>query len=81
MERNINKKFEGAMSCRQDKMEGSSDARYISIPVRRYDALIRAENERDTLLRAYHAVESYRISLAMEVIFGKKPVAGEPDAE
>lgn len=52
----------------------------IGVPVDRYDELIRAELERDLLLRAYHNHDQYALQSGMELVFGPKPEDKE-DAE
>lgn len=58
-----------------------ADFDHVSIPTTRYEELIRAETDRDVLLRAYHALTSYRLADVLEAVLGPKPEAGAPNAQ
>ncbi len=45
---------------------------HITIPISRYEELVRAEAERDVILRAYQAFTGYRLTDAVEAVLGPR---------
>lgn len=56
------------------------DHNHITIPISRYEELIRAETERDVILRAYQAFTGSRLSDAIEAVLGPRPTEVVPNA-
>lgn len=56
------------------------DHDHITIPISRYEELIRAETERDVILRAYQAFTGFRLSDAIEAVLGPRPTEVVPNA-
>ena len=57
------------------------DTDHVCIPVTRFEELLHAEAELDVLLRAYQALDSYRLEDVMAAVFGPKPGGGEEGAQ
>ncbi len=58
-----------------DDVQVIVDRNFVSVPVTRYDELIRAEAELDVVLRAYQSLESYHLEDVLQAIFGPKSEA------
>ena len=56
------------------------DHNHITIPISRYEELIRAETERDVILRAYQVFTGSRLSDAIEAVLGPRPTEVVPNA-
>lgn len=65
-------------------MELCIDHEHVSIPTSRYEELIRAETERDVLLRAYQARLGYSFDYVLQAVLGplepENPGEGGGDA-
>lgn len=59
-------------------MEFLADADHVSIPTSRFEALVRAEEQRDIVRRAYqtNCRRSWRMDEILELVFGKPEVKG-----
>lgn len=64
---------------RASSLELCIDHESVNIPVARYEELIRAETERDVLLRAYQANMGYSLDYVLQAVLG--PLEPESSAE
>ena len=53
------------------------DSKNITIPQERYEALLRAETERDIVRQTYQTQESYQYDYIFLALFGPKPQESE----
>lgn len=53
---------------------------HVTIPISRYEELVKAESERDVILRAYHAFSGSRLSDTIEAVLGPRPTEVTPHA-
>lgn len=58
-----------------DDVQVIIDHNFVSVPITRYDELIRAEAELDVVLRAYQSLAGYHLEDVLQAIFGPKPEA------
>ncbi len=58
-----------------DNVQVIIDHNFVSVPITRYEELIRAETELDVVLRAYQSLESDHLEDVLQAIFGPKSEA------
>lgn len=62
----------GGCTSLDDGVQVIIDNNFVSIPLTRYEELVRAETELDVMLRVYKAMTNYDVAAVLEAIFGPK---------
>lgn len=70
-----------AKEAMRQQTEIRIDTDHVSIPVSRFEQLLRAEADSRVLLRAYQTLGMYRMEDVMASVFGPKPVDGAGNAQ
>ncbi len=56
----------------KDEVQVVIDKDFISIPTTRYEELVRAEAELDTVLRAYQSLKICEVANVLQAVFGRE---------
>jgi len=68
------------MNVREGLLEFCIDRDHITIPVTRFEELLKAEISLDIIRNAYETSESYELPDKLALVFGPRPEKGDENA-